>query len=417
MKNKSLSFPKDFLWGASTSAHQVEGNNSNNWSEWEKENAQRLADEAESKYAHWVPSWKDIAQQAKNPNNYISGEACEHYNRYLEDFEIAKSLNHNAHRFSIEWSRIEPKEGKFNIKEIEHYQKVVKNLKSKNIEPFATLWYWTIPNWLRDKGGLEHKDFVYYFTTYVQIIVSKLPEVKFWMTLNEPNLMVYYSYIEGSWPPQKKNIFAGFKAIINLAKAHRAAYQKIHSINPKAQVGFGNPVRFIDPFSNRLLDRVASWFRDFLANRFFLYLTGNTHDYMGIQYYVRERIKFPQQIVNENREISDMGWEIYPKGIYHCLKNLKKYNKPIYITESGIADMQDKKRLQFIKQHLYWIHKAVREGVMVRGYFYWSLLDNFEWDKGFWPRFGLIEVNYKNQARKIRPSALKYAEIIKKNAI
>ena len=165
-------FPKGFYWGSATSAHQVEGDNVNDWSEWEKENAERLAKEAENKFGH-LPNWSDIKEQAQSPQNYISGRACDHYNRYEEDFDIAKSLGHNAHRFSIEWSRIEPEEGKFNEKEIEHYRKVIKALKKRDIEPFVTLWHWTLPIWLADKGGVRNKKFILYFGRYVSKIVGE----------------------------------------------------------------------------------------------------------------------------------------------------------------------------------------------------------------------------------------------------
>src|SRR3990172_4361676 len=187
-------FPKGFYWGSATSAHQVEGDNVNDWSEWEKENAERLAKEAENKFGH-LPNWSDIKEQAQSPQNYISGRACDHYNRYEEDFDIAKSLGHNAHRFSIEWSRIEPEEGKFNEKEIEHYRKVIKALKKRDIEPFVTLWHWTNPNWIRDLGGWENKKTVEYFLRYVRRIFNEYNDlVKFWIPVNEPGTQVSLGY-------------------------------------------------------------------------------------------------------------------------------------------------------------------------------------------------------------------------------
>lgn len=410
-KNK---FPKDFLWGSATSAHQVEGGNKNNWSEWEKNNSNRLSREAKNKWQVW--------QQEKFPEmfkskNYISGNACDHYNCYENDFDIAKDLGHNAHRFSIEWSRIEPEEGKFDEKEVEHYRKVLQALRERGIEPMVTLWHWTNPLWLKD-GGLNKK-FPFYFERYAEYIVKQLGYLSnFWITLNEPTSVISSSYINGKWPPQKRNIFVAWRVYKNLVAAHNLTYQKIHQISPKAKVGFANIMINYEPahqwcLSEKLIVKIINYF----SNKKFLKMTVNRHDFLAMQYYFHNKIYFPGIVRNENKTISDLGWEIYPKGIYHILQSLKKYDLPIYITENGLADADDSQRERFIKEHLYWIHKAIKDGVDVRGYFYWSLLDNFEWDKGFWPRFGLVEVDFETQERKIRPSARKYAKICKNNEI
>jgi len=412
-------FPKDFLWGSATSAHQVEGGNFNDWTEWERANAERLAKEAESKYAHWVPVWDDIKVEATDPKNYISGRAADHYHRFEEDFDIAKSLGHNAHRLSIEWSRIEPEEGRFNEKEIEHYRKVIQALRERGIEPFVTLWHWTIPLWVRDRGGVESKTFPRYFARYTEYVVERLKnEVKFWMTLNEPTSVIVVAYLRGEWPPQKKSITSALRVFRVLAQAHNEAYRVIKQVSPVANVGFGNIMSDVEPFSSNPLDHLAARFRRYWSNRHFLRLTGlGTHDFFALQYYFHERIQFPRRIRNENKKLSDMGWELYPEGLYHLLTHLKHYKKPIYITENGLADARDTNRGKFIKEHLRWVHKAIEEGVDVRGYFYWSLLDNFEWDKGFWPRFGLVSVDYKTLKRAVRPSAWTYAKIAKTNTL
>src|SRR3989344_7242602 len=200
-------FPKGFYWGSATSAHQVEGGNHNDWSEWEKENAKRLAREAEGRFGY-LSNWTKIKIEAQNPQNYISGRACDHYNRYEEDFDTVKSLGHNAHRFSIEWSRIEPEEGKFNEKEIEHYRNVIKALRARGIEPFVTLWHWTQPIWIADIGGWENKKTIDHFLRYIEKIVGELKEnVKFWIVLNEPNIYTGFGFVKGSHPPGRRNIF------------------------------------------------------------------------------------------------------------------------------------------------------------------------------------------------------------------
>ncbi len=415
MLNK-LKFPEGFFWGAATSAHQVEGNNHNDWSEWEEKNAEKLAERSKTYWEDWQ---REKFPEMLTPENYISGRACDHYNRYEEDFDVAKSLGHNAHRFSIEWSRIEPEEGKFDDAEINHYRKVIKAIRDRGMEPFVTLWHWTLPVWLSKKGGVNNKKFAAYFSKYAKYTVEKLKsEVKFWMTLNEPTSLISNSYAAGIWPPQKKNPWSALRVYENLAKANNAAYQEIKKVYSDFQVGFGNILQFIEPNNPKnILDNLAVSISDYFINKKFLKLVGNNQDFLAVQYYFHRKIKFPAKQNNKNRTVNDIGWEIYPEGIYHVLVDFKKYNLPIYITENGLADTRDEKRAKFIKDHLFWVHKAIQEGSDVRGYFYWSLLDNFEWDKGFWPRFGLVEVDYKTLERKIRPSAWEYAKICKNNEL
>ena len=408
------SFPKNFLWGAATSSHQVEGGNHNDWSEWELQNAERLARESESKFGHF-PSWPRIKDEATRPENYISSIACDHYHRFREDFDIAKQLGHNAHRFSIEWSRIEPQEGKFDEKEIEHYAQVIRALRERGLEPFVTLWHWTLPLWMRDLGGVEAKEFPDYFARYTKYVVKQLgQEVTFWMTLNEPTSVIGQSYARKEWPPQRGSFIAALRVYKRLACAHRIAYRAIHEVHPNAQVGFGNVLTFIEPaHRGNPLDRLAVRIAKFWSNYYFFNLVGeDTNDYIAIQQYFHSRLAFPGRIKNENKKISDMGWELYPESIYHLLKEWSKRGKPIYITENGLADAKDLQRAWFIAEVIKNINRAREEGIDVCGYFHWSLLDNFEWDKGFWPRFGLVEVDRKTLERKIRSSAWEYKKII-----
>jgi len=413
-----LEFPDNFFWGAATSAHQVEGGNYNDWSEWEKANAARLAAVA-AKRADWPdyilhpPAGGPTPLQ---PENYISGRACDHYNRFEQDFDIAKQLGHNAHRFSIEWSRIEPEEGKFNEAEIEHYRKVILALRERGLEPFVTLWHWTNPLWVLKFGGPESKKFPLYFSRYAKLMVEKLGmSARYWITLNEPTSVILNSYTRGNWPPQKKNLILAQRVFKNLADAHKLAYAEIHKTQNSASVGLANILTFYEPATKSLLDGLSASIVRYFGNKKFLRLTGDSHDFFATQYYMHARIGFPLKSIISGRNNSDLSWEIYPEGIYHILKDLKKYKRPIYITENGIADARDEKRSEFIKAHLQWIHRAIEEGIDVRGYFYWSLLDNFEWDRGFWPRFGLVEVDYKTLERKIRPSAWEYAKICREN--
>jgi len=392
--NNLLKFPEGFLWGAATSAHQVEGGNTNDWSEWEK--SEKRINYLESK--------------GLNPKDYISGIACDHYNRYKEDFNLAKAMNNNAHRFSIEWSRVESEEGKFNQAEIEHYRDVIKVLRARGMEPFITLWHWTMPIWFAKMGGFEKQKNIKYFVRFCEKIVGEFKDdVKFWIVLNEPEIYTGLSYLKGTWPPQKKNFFSYLKIFKNLICAHRTVFLTIKQADIRAQVGIAkNNIYF-----KGWLAPIANWWWNF----YFLNRIKNHQDFIGLDYYFYNRIKGLKFNQNKNEKTSDLGWRIYPEGIYHVLKDLKKYNKPIYITENGLADAKDEKRAEFIKEHLQWIYKAITDGVDIRGYFYWSLLDNFEWDKGFWPRFGLIEVDYKTLERKPRPSSKIYGEIAETNGI
>ncbi len=368
--DRLLKFPAGFLWGSSTSSYQVEGGIEN--CDWSKD--------------------------------FPAGQACDHYNRYEEDFDLLKSLNQNTYRFSIEWSRIEPEEGKFDEKEIEHYRQVILALRKRGIEPFVGLWHWTNPLWLKNKGNWESRKIAYYFSRYVEKIVSSLKDnVKFWITINEPEIYATSSYFKGIWPPQKKNIFSFLVVLNNLIKTHREAYKIIKKIQPNAQVGIATNNTCYEAF-NDPVSRLVKIIVERLDHFYILDRIKNHLEFIGLNYYFHNRIKGFKFNQNENKIVSDLGWEIYPEGIYHVLKNLKKYKKPIYITENGLADKEDKLRKDFIKDHLFWTHKAIEEGIDVRGYFHWSLMDNLEWHRGFEPEFGLIGIDYKTLERKPRPS-------------
>ena len=419
-----LKFPKGFLFGSSTSSHQVEGYGNNDWTEWEQKNAKRLALEAQTEM------WPDFVLHSfpspRDPENYISGIACDHYHRFREDFDIVKDLGHNAHRFSIEWSRIEPEEGKFDEKEIEHYAQVIHALRERGMEPFVTLWHWTLPLWLRDLGGVESKQFPEYFARFYKKIVSSFKDdVTFYVTLNEPDVFTLNGYLRGIWPPQKKSIFVYYHISANLIRAHRKAYNEIKRIQPSAQIGVVVSLTFFES-AGGLINNIATWFLRYMRNHYFLNHIRSTQDFIGVNYYFH--CYFDYGIVRKGFDrISDLGWQLFSRGMYYVLREAKKFNKPIYITENGLADAQDKQRAWFVDEILKEVRCAMDEGVDVRGYFHWSLLDNFEWDKGFWPRFGLVEIDYQLKAglpqaektleRKIRSSAWEYKKIIESSQL
>jgi len=395
-------FPRGFLWGVATSAHQVEGNNHNDWSEWERENAKKLREREGKRYPL---------------SNYISGLSCDHYHLFEKDFEIIKSLGLNAYRFSIEWSRIEPEKGQFNQREIEHYQRMVANLNRRRIEPFVTLWHWTLPLWVKNLGGWRNRQTVEYFLDYVQNVVDRLKkEVVFWITLNEPMVYLSQSYLNGLWPPEKRNPFSALMALKNLISVHKKSYYLIKKKNPQSKIGIAQHYIYFEAYKEKPLNRLSKALLDYLWNFYFLNQIKKEQDFIGLNFYHHCRINYGLWR-NENKLISDMGWELYPDGIYYALKDLQKYRRPIYITENGLADGQDRLRPDYLKKVLTNAHRALTEGVDLRGYFHWSLLDNFEWDKGFWPKFGLIEVDYPTLKRKMRPSAKIYAQIAQTNTL
>ena len=392
MSQKIRKFPKDFLWGAAVSSYQVEGGIDHcDWSE-----------------------------------KFPAGRACDYYHKYEEYFDLAKELNQNVHRFSLEWSRIQPNEGKFDRKEIEHYRKILRALKKRRIKSMVTILHFTLPIWLSEKGGLHNARFPDYFESFTRFVTEELDDlVDFWVTINEPKVYLSLGYIEGRFPPQKKNLFLTPLVFINFVKAHKKAYKAIHSINSNAKVGTAQNYCFSEAYNKRsFVNMILVKISNFITNNFFSKFVIKYSDFIGVNYYFHNRIKFTPfsfpfvKIDNENKKVSDMNWEIFPKGLYFVLKDMKKYNKPVYITENGIADTKDEKRFEFIKDHLTWMHKAIKEGVDVRGYMYWSLFDNFEWDSGFAKKFGLIEIDYKNNLKaEIRRSAYDYAEICKNNSL
>ncbi|MEO6077828.1 MAG: glycoside hydrolase family 1 protein [Candidatus Andersenbacteria bacterium] len=363
--------PHKFLYGAATSAHQVEGNSINNqWWKWEQ----------------------------NRPEQFRSGIACDHWNTYKEDIALTHQLGHTAHRFSIEWSKVEPVAGKFDSQAIAHYRDVLLELKKYNMKAFVTLHHFTNPLWLEKQGAWESSETPELFARYVSYCAQHLGDlVDFWITINEPMVYAVQSYFKGIWPPQKKNIFTMLGVVSNLAKGHVRAYRSLHRITPHAPVGLANSQVYYGESK-----KLNNWF----FNHRFFSLIQHRQDFIGVNYYFADS---PQE-----GEVlrSDLGWIIYPEGLTKILLALKKYKKPIYITENGIADAQDTKRADFIRDHIRAIERAQKQGCDIRGYVHWALLDNFEWAEGFAPRFGLIEVDYATQKRTIRPSAYVFKAII-----
>jgi beta-glucosidase len=400
-----IEFPKDFFWGAATAAHQVEGNNVNSdWWEWEKRAGLKE----------------------------VSGPACRHYELYKQDFDSAKALSHNAHRFSIEWSRIEPEEGKFSKKELQHYREVILSLKERNIEPIVTLHHFTNPLWFANLGGWLAQTADKYFLRYAQRVVEALADqVRFWVTINEPMVYVYHSYILGAWPPQEKSFLKARRVTDNLLRSHINSHRLIHAIYKKKNlspvfVSIAKNLQAFEPCDNTLKNKLATYLRERSFNFVFIerLIRHKSLDFIGINYYTRglvdaQRWYFKNLLLDTGKlsqpplKKNSLGWDVYPQGLYNLLLKLKRYNLPVFILENGICTEDDNLRWDFIREHLEKLNLAMGKGVKVLGYIYWSLIDNFEWDKGFGPRFGLIEVDYNTYKRSVRESAKKFAEVCK----
>lgn len=399
MKSTEYEFPNDFIWGTATSAYQTEGNNNKtDWWEWESNNKN-----------------SPVKVQA-------SKIACDSYNRYKEDFDLAKKLNTNAIRISIEWARIEPENGRFDEKEIEHYKDVLKYAKSIGLKTFVTLHHFTNPKWFLKLGGWNNRKSKDYFARYANKCAVELDEhIDTYLTINEPQVYTMMSYFLGKWPPNKINYINSYWVQINFARAHNLAYKQIKKVSYKP-VGIVKNIVWYEAHSKKyslkwLIEKIIAKGLYFLNSKFFLDKIIKNTDLIGLNYYFTNRIK-GFGINNPNAFVSDLNWWIDPKGLEKVLLDLKKYNKDIYITENGLADKKDRIRSDFINVMLSSCANAIEKAVPLKGYFHWSLIDNFEWHHGFWPRFGLIEIDRENNLKRIpRKSAEFYSKICKENKI
>ena len=397
-----IRFPKDFLWGAATAAYQVEGDN------------------CHSDWWHWE----------KKAGKESSGPACRHYDFYKMDFDLAKGLHHNAHRLSIEWSRVEPEEGQFSAEALQHYLDVLKALRARQIEPVVTLHHFTNPAWLAAKGAWEEGKSVDLFLRFADHVVRALAgQVRYWITINEPTIYVSHAYLFGVWPPQAKSFMRARRVERHMVAAHIKAYRLIHKIYgeqrlPAPAVSFSQHMMALVPCDKTLKNRFAAWLRHKWFNEGYLdtFVRHKALDFIGVNYYSRQRVDLKKwglrnlfaDVCEKNHDpvaANSLGWDIYPEGLTQVLLKLKKYKLPVMITENGICTLEDAQRWEFIAAHLKAIHRAIEQGVLVTGYLYWSLLDNFEWDKGFGPRFGLIEMDYKTHQRTVRESAKKFSRV------
>lgn len=406
-------FPKHFFWGASTASHQVEGGNNNQWTVWELAHARELAQTAHQRLS-WLPRWYAIKDQAEEPENYVSGEGVEHYSRYKEDFKLLGELNLNAFRFSVEWSRIEPQEGKWDQEALTHYKEYIAELRRLKIEPFLNLWHWTNPIWFEEKGGFEKRSNLKYFERFVEKVSKELfDDVEYVLTLNEPNNYMSFGYLIGDWPPQKKNPLLAIRVYWNLVLAHRVAYKTIKKIKPSVKVGAAlNLANIQAKRPHNIFDEMSTKWMRYFWNWWFTKRINKSQDFIGINYYFSDYYTGMGKRRNPKVPLNDVGFYMEPEGLYPLLiRTWSRFKKPMFITENGLADGEDEYRRWWIEETIVAMEKAISEGVDLRGYFHWSLLDNFEWSFGWWPKYGLVKVDRAHgMKRTIRPSARWFAK-------
>lgn len=409
-----LRFPAEFLWGAATAGHQVEGGNTNSdWWRWE--------------------------HRAGTPVQEPSGRACEHFTRYPEDVGLLAATGLNTYRYSVEWSRIAPAPDHVDGKALEHYRQMTQAVVDAGLTPMVTLNHFTVPQWFADRGGWMNREAPALFAAYCDQVVRALGDVvTWWCTLNEPGNVAVGGYLSAfGWPPGRRDFASWRDAARGLTGAHRRAVGVVKSHAPRARVGATHGMQewLPSPAAAPAVEHVRRMFEDeFLA-------ASDDDDFIGVQTYTRLPVQLPPyaaapvraamnvRAVRERvlpavirRSSSDfgssvtgaskvrrtqMGYEFWPEAIAATLRRAAELHpgKGLVVTEHGVATTDDAERLEFIQRGLRAVHAVITEGLPVRGYVHWSLLDNFEWTLGYRPTFGLIAVDRRTMQRTVRPSA------------
>jgi len=423
MAEAFFQFPRGFLWGTASASHQNEGNNTNNnWWAWESEPG-RIIDGTNS------------------------GLACDWWGgRWREDFDRAKDSGQNAHRLSIEWSRVQPAPDRWDESALDRYREIVRGLVERGMTPMVSLHHFSDPLWLTELGGWQTGTIADYFDTYVGRVVEALKEyVNLWITINEPNVFVAYSYLFGQFPPGKNDLMATAKVMTNQVLAHAMAYHTLHNQQPTSRVGIASnytpiiPAKRLSPFDRMIAGIQSNLFNEFIPRavtsgvlRFPLWSkrmpeAKNTLDFLGINYYTREYVAFDlrkakelfgRRFLSPDAEHSDTGYLANePEGLFDAIKWGLKFKLPMMITENGLDDAHDRLRPRYLAQHIHQLWRAVNFNYPVKGYFHWTLVDNFEWDRGWTQRFGLWALDNDTQARIKRPSADLYTDICQQNGL
>ncbi|MFZ6031637.1 MAG: glycoside hydrolase family 1 protein [Chloroflexota bacterium] len=423
MIQATFTFPRGFLWGTATAAHQVEGNNRNNqWWAWELEMGR-------------------IAQGHK------SGLACDWWGgRWREDFDRAAEGHQNAHRLSIEWSRIQPEPNRWDEDALDRYRDMLRGLTERGLTPMVTLHHFTNPFWMAEVGGWENPKSPALFAAFVRKAVEALKEyASLWCTINEPNVYATAAYQLGTFPPGEKSLHKFLLVTENLLRGHAMAYQIIHEIQAQARVGLALNYRSFQPYRhwspldigvarfqahhfNHLVPQVLHRGRALTAMGMLnIPQAKGTQDFLGINYYTRDQVTFAplkpgelfaRRFYRPEAALSDTGYLANePEGLFEALRWANQFGVPVIVAENGIEDATDRLRPRYLVEHIHQLWQALNYNVPIKGYFHWTLVDNFEWERGWTQRFGLWELDVNTQARRKRPCADLYAEICRQNAL
>ncbi|HKV89498.1 MAG TPA: glycoside hydrolase family 1 protein [Candidatus Dormibacteraeota bacterium] len=403
-------FPAGFLWGTASAAHQVEGGNRNN--DW----------------------WEFEQQPGRIANGDTSEVACDSYHRYHEDFALLRDLNQNAHRLSIEWSRVEPTEGVFDERQVRHYRDVLADLREQGLMPMVTLHHFTSPLWFVRKGGWTVSSAPHAFLRFVHRVVDELGDlVGMWCTINEPSIYAGNGWIIGEFPPgHRGDLVAVYRVTANMRRAHELAYGAIKRRWPDAPAGLSHHKFLFMPASDRLRDRWAARTAQAVLDQWptgpgrWSRIVEASADFVGIAHYWGQTAAFDplrprEQFIHRSNvagvPVTEMGWSADPSWMRTVLNEVRGLGKPIYITENGLASNDDEWRQRYLVEILSSVRLAIDDGVDVRGYFHWTNMDNFEWARGYAARFGLIAVDRRTLERTIKPSGRLYSRIAAANAL
>jgi len=420
-----LIFPSGFLWGVSTAAHQVEGGNDNQWSDWERAGKIKSGDHC--------------------------GLACNWWNHPDPDFDLARDLGLNALRLSVEWSRVEPEENNFHPPALQRYREFLEAVLRRGIQPMVSLHHFTHPRWFERQGGFLNPKAPQQFERFTRQVVAALGDLcQHWVTFNEPNVYATRGYVTGEFPPgHRGEIVSAMRVMSAQARAHALAYHAIHELQPRAQVGWAQHYMVFHPVRGTL-DRWVAAAQSNIFNEGFFQMMENGRftfpvslaapavpeakgacDFVGLNVYNRFHVAFdlksagqlfgkvfvPPDVPQGDPGVEEPYGEAYPAAVRFAIERAARLAKPIYILENGVPDAHDRLRPWLIVNVLKEIHQAIKQGHDVRGYYHWTLTDNFEWHEGWRLRFGLVALNPETQQRTPRPSARLYAEIAKKNAL
>ena len=433
-------FPHNFLWGAASAAYQVEGA----WNEDGK------GESIWDRFSH---------TPGKINDGNTADIACDHYHRYEEDIALMRQIGLKAYRFSTAWSRVLPNgRGRVNPKGLDFYDRLVDRLCASNIEPLLTLYHWDLPQALQDEGGWENRNTIHAYADYTALMVKHLGDrVKYWTTFNEPSVVAFIGYLTGEHAPGFKDQRIAYQVAHHLMLAHGLGMQTIRAIKPDANAGIVLNLWMSEPASdsaedlaaaNKFWDENETLFLDPLFKGYYppavydmvgkdmpkiqdgdMALIAQKMDYVGVNYYSRNVLTAKGKVEKvEGSEYTEMGWEVCAPALRRMLVKINsEYNlPPIIITENGVAfkdevsadgKIHDPRRIEYLKNHFIQTRLAMLDGVDVRGYMVWSLMDNFEWGHGFSKRFGLAYTDYSTQKRTLKDSGEWYAQVIKTNSI